>query len=271
MGTSLQRLGFDDAGAVEALLAEDPVQNVYLQSELRLHRMRGAVWWGVGHPRRLSAVLLGGALAVPWAPDLEDAGILARAFAEQAPPRMIVGPRQQVWALQQGRSPGAAPREVRDPQPVMVLERGELRVPASPDLRRGTAGDLDRLVVAAAAMHREEMGVDPLAVDPGSWRTRMTQLVERGWSFVWVEDGDIVFKTELSAWTPEAAQLQGVYTAPGRRRQGIATTGLAAVCEMLFATTPRCCLYVNHFNVTARHVYEHLGFRTVADYATLLF
>lgn len=271
MSNAARRLGPADAAAVASLLAEDEVQNVYMGSELRLHGLRSGNWWGAERRGRLDGVLLGGALVVPWLSDLDHAGVLAEVLDDQAPPRMLVGPRAHVLALQAARRPGTQPREVRDPQPVMVLSRGQLRVEPSAHVRLGLPADLERLTVAAAAMHHEEMGVDPLAVDPGGWRARMHQLVERGWSYVWVDGDSIVFKAELSAWTPHAAQLQGVYTVPARRRHGIATVGLAAVCDALLRDVPRCCLYVNHFNAAALALYKRLGFATVADFATLIF
>jgi predicted GNAT family acetyltransferase len=271
MSKAARRLGPADAGTLAALLAEDEIQNVYLGSELRLHGLRSGNWWGAEERGRLRGAFLGGALVVPWLADLSSAGALADALDQQPPPRMLVGPRDHVLALQHARSASTPPREVRDPQPVMVLGRDTLRTQPSPYVRRGLPDDLERLTVAAAAMHHEEMGVDPLAVDPGGWKARMHQLVERGWSYVWLEGDEVVFKAELSAWTPQAAQLQGVYTAPPRRNRGFATAGLAAVCSLLFADVPYCCLYVNHFNAAARAVYEKLGFTTVAEYATLMF
>jgi uncharacterized protein len=271
MSKPARRLGPADARTLAALLADDEIQNVYLGSELRLHGLRSGNWWGVEERGRLRAVYLGGALVVPWLADLGAAATLAAALDQQAPPRMLVGPRDHVLALQAARVASAPPREVRDPQPVMVLPRDSLAVTPSPQVRRALPDDLEYLTVAAAAMHHEEMGVDPLAVDPGGWKARMHQLVQRGWSYLWREGDQVVFKAELSAWTPHAAQLQGVYTAPSRRNRGVATAGLAAVCSALFADVPCCCLYVNHFNIAARAVYANLGFTTVAEYATLMF
>ena len=260
-----------DSAGLDALLATDPVQNVYLRSELRLHGLRGGAWWGAGDGDRLEAAMLGGALIVPWIPRPELAGAMAGSLLEQAPPRMMVGPREQVGSLQAARRSPPPPREVRDPQPVMVLRRGQLPVAGSSRVRAGRADDLDRLTLAAAAMHHEEMGVDPLAIDPTGWRSRMSQLVERGWSWVWSERGEVVFKAELSAWTAEMVQIQGVYTAPARRGQGVATAGMAAVCAALFEDVPACSLYVNHFNTAARRLYSRLGFREQATFATLIF
>jgi len=271
MSRTARRLLPADAEATARLLDQDPVQNAYLRSEVRLHALRSGSWWGVDADGGLGAVLLSSALAVPWVPDLKLAGAMAPALGQQPAPRMLVGPAEQVRALHAARKPVPRLREVRDPQPLMVLGRGELHARASRHVRRATTGDLEALTLAAAAMHREEMGVDPLVIDAVGWRARMSQLVGRGWSWVWMADSKILFKAELSAWTPEVVQVQGVYTDPQRRGEGIATAGLAAVCQAILAEVPLCSLYVNHYNAAARAVYDRLGFRSVASFATLIF
>jgi hypothetical protein len=138
-------------------------------------------------------------------------------------------------------------------------------------IRRGTREDLDRLTVASAAMHREEMGVDPLAFDPLGWRQRMATLIDRGWSYLLMEEDQIAFKVELSAWTPEAVQLQGVWTDPRYRRRGIATAAMAAVCDALLREAPICSLYVNSYNEPALRLYRRLGFRQATEFATVIF
>ncbi|TMC50986.1 MAG: GNAT family N-acetyltransferase [Chloroflexi bacterium] len=279
MPSSVRRLGAHDAGAVDRLLQSDPVVNVYLRSELRLggldHGERGTAgpgpWWGLDDAGELRAVVAGGPLVVPWAPRRGDVETLAATLARQARPRMIVGLRDQVLALHAAWQPALQAREIRDPQPLLVLRRDALCLEAAAEVRRAARTDLDRLVVAAAHMHREEMGIDPLTLDPSGWRGRMGLLIERGWSWVWVQGDDIVFKAELSAWTPESVQVQGVWTAPLLRGRGLATAGLAAVCREVLSTTAACQLYVNHYNAPALAVYRRLGFEQLADYATVIY
>jgi GNAT superfamily N-acetyltransferase len=251
----------------------DVVQNAYLRSELRLGGGFGT-WWGVNRGGHISAAVLVGSLAVPWIPQLDDAGVLSAALLRQPQwkPSMIVGPRDSVLALHQATSPEREPRDLRDRQPLMVIGRGwRPPIPATPHVRLATRGDLPELILAAAAMHREEMGVDPLSIDPYGWRERMTMLVDRGWSYVWMEGRQVVFKAELSAWTPEAVQLQGVYTAPDRRGTGVASAGLAAVCAALLRDVPVCSLYVNEHNLAARRLYDRLGFERWGEFATLVY
>jgi hypothetical protein len=274
ISTALRRLTPDDAPALGALLDEDRLQNVYLRSELRLAGLGSGHWWGLDGARSttLKAALLGGPLVVPWVPDPDDVDRLAEAFSRQQAPRMLVGPRAQVLALHHARRPAPPLKELRDPQPLLQLERRNAPPPPpNTAVRKGIPDDLDRLTVAAADMHREEMGVDPLAIDPAGWRTRMATLIQRGWSWVWTEGSEVVFKAELSAWTPDAVQIQGVYTAPRMRNRGVATAAMAAICSAVLQEVPVCTLYVNHYNAAARRVYERLGFEQVASLATLMY
>jgi ribosomal protein S18 acetylase RimI-like enzyme len=268
----VRRLDNGDGPSLQRLLDADPVKNAYLRSELRLGALRSGLWWAALEGREPCGVMVGGPLVVPWVPSPETAAVLAVQLGHQAPPRMIVGPREHVAALQAARMPAPPrPREIREPQPLLTVERGNLRVKGTNLLRRSTRRDLDQLVLAAAAMHREEMGIDPMLIDPAGWRYRMATLVERGWSYLWIEGGEVLFKAELSAWTPDVCQVQGVWTAPARRNRGVATLGMAAMCEALFEQTPTCSLYVNHFNAPALRLYERLGFQQVGEMATYFF
>jgi uncharacterized protein len=264
------RLGPADTDRLAALIDREPVTNVYLRSELRLGFEVGD-WWGAFEDDALTAVVLGWSLVVPYIPDAEAAPPLAQALAAAAQPRMVVGHRASVMALHNAFRPPRPARELRDPQPLLILDSGDLRATPSPDVRLSTRDDLEALILAAARMHREEMGIDPLAVDAPAWRTRMISLIERRWSWIWMRGHEVLFKAELSAWTPDVVQIQGVYTAPQHRGRGIARAGLAAVCEQIFRDVPRCSLYVNQYNVIAQRVYEHLGFKPADVFATVMY
>lgn len=267
----VRRLAPGDAAETAAVLEVDVVRNVFLRSELRLGALRSGAWWGIQHDGELRSVLAAGSLAVPWLGALDDAASLAAVLDRQRQPQLMTGPREHVLAVHRAQRARPRPREVRDPQPLLVLRRGDLHGAPAVGLRRGTAADLSRLTAASAAMHREEMGVDPLAIDPGGWRQRMATLIERGWSYVLEDRGQVIFKAELSAWTPEACMVQGVFTVPQRRRQGIGTAAMVALCDHLLAEVPLCTLYVNHFNTAARNLYNNLGFEHVGDFTTLFF
>jgi RimJ/RimL family protein N-acetyltransferase len=264
------RLGRGDAAQLAALLDRDPIGNAYLRSELSLG-MDGGDWWGVFDGAGLQGAVLGGSLAWPYIPDPEAAAGLAEALAGTSAPRMIVGPRESVLALHRAFSPPRYARERRDPQPLLAVTRERLVARSPSPVRLATRRDLDELVVTSAAMHREEMGSDPLSAGAASWRARMASLVDRGWAWVWTDRGKIIFKAELSAWNPDVVQIQGVYTVPQHRFQGIATEGLSTVCASLLSQVSMCSLYVNHYNAVAQGVYRKLGFEPAGAFATVFY
>ncbi len=79
---------------------------------------------------------------------------------------------------------------------------------------------------ACAAAHELELGIDPLSRDADGFRWRTATQIEEGRSWLWVEDGVVLFKAEASAWTPRAVQLAQVWTDPEARGHGYATRGL---------------------------------------------
>ena len=116
------------------------------------------------------------------------------------------------------------PREDRPGQPVYVID--EPPPPGDTGLRAATLDDLDRLVPACAAAHEEELGIDPLQRDAEGFRWRTRAQIEEGRSWLWLEDGVILFKAEASAWTPSAVQLQQVWVDPEARGRGYGRRGL---------------------------------------------
>jgi RimJ/RimL family protein N-acetyltransferase len=264
------RMGPAELGAVERLLDVDRVHNVYLRSELRLQGA-SAPWWGVSDGSSLRSVILAGALTVPWIPDPSDAPRLAGAIRSVTPPHLMVGPRDAVHALHRSLDPPRPAVEIHDPQPVMVVDRDRLRVLPPAPLRRSTRNDVDRLARAADLMHRAEMSADSRPPDATAWRARMTQLIDRGWSWCWVDRGEVIFKAELSAWTPEVVQVQGVFTDPAHRGRGVATAGMVALCSTLLDSVPLVALYVNGFNHQALRLYGRVGFEQHGDFATVMY
>ena len=269
MQLTVMRLTPRERDQIADLLKNDSVTNVYLMSESRLGMSPN--WWGIGDGTSLRAVMLAGSLVVPYIPHAGDAKVMWSVLAGLEPAvRMMVGERQSVMALH--NASGMTARDVRFPQPVMWLDRQDLvAVRAGTPLRRATRSDLDLLASAAAAMHREELGIDPLRIDSYGWRLRMGQLVERGWSWVWIQDHKVVFKAELSAWTPEVAQIQGVYTDPALRGRGIAKRAMSDLCHELLGETQACTLYVNNYNEAGLRLYRGLGFHQVAEFATVIY
>ncbi|MDO5495206.1 MAG: GNAT family N-acetyltransferase [bacterium] len=162
-------------------------------------------------------------------------------------------------------------RDVRADQPCLVMtERSHLE--ADPRVRRARPEDLDLLFPAAVAMFREEVGYDPTRSGDG-YHHYVKSLASSGRSYVVIEPlGDrdqVVFKADIGAMWDGIAQVQGVWTHPDLRGRGMGTGAMAAVVEDILTFAPTVSLYVNHYNVAARRVYEKVGFRQEATYATI--
>ncbi len=135
------------------------------------------------------------------------------------------------------------------------------------------ATDLDLLYPACVAMYTEEVGVSPeLFGGADFYRTRVRHLISRGWSFARIQDGEVVFKAEVACLSPAAAQVQGVWVAPDLRGQGLGVAGMAAVVDLVVATWRRSCRSTSTTTTSpARRIYERVGFRQTATFATVMF
>jgi len=184
--------------------------------------------------------------------------------------RMIIGEQaavDELWADARSRMPN--PRDDRPGQPVYVLE--EMPEEGETGLRAATPGDLELLVPACAAAHREEIGIDPLRRDPEGFRWRTRAQIEERRSWIWLEEGVIAFKAEASAWTPSAVQLQQVWVDPQLRNRGYAKRAMRDLCRRLLEQVPAVCLFVRPENTAAIRVYEGIGMRRTITYRSLIF
>ncbi|MDE3191409.1 MAG: GNAT family N-acetyltransferase [Acidobacteriota bacterium] len=246
-----------------AFCAEEPVERVFLEDIARRGLGRFSA---LAERGRLSALCHVGANVVP-----SGAGCAAFAAAVvRGRPRMIIGEEQAVDELwSEAASVMPRPRDDRPGQPVYVLDAPP--PPGDTCLRAATLADLDLLVPACAAAHREEIGIDPLRRDPEGFRWRTRAQIEEGRSWLWLEDGVIRFKAEASAWTPAAVQLQQVWVDPGVRNRGYATRGMRDLCRLLLERVPSVCLFVRPENAPALRVYDRIGMHRTITYRSLIF
>jgi uncharacterized protein len=271
-------LGPADVAEVHRVLARDPVTHVFVDSRVRLTglepRWLGGEVWGYDEGGALVSVCHSAANLAPVQANAEA----LRAYAAQALVQgrkcgSILGVHDEVMELWGLLEPTWGPaRSVRPRQPFMTLREQPLVEP-SPDVRPARPDELDVLYPACVAMYTEELGVSPeLAGGATPYRARIAQLISRKHAFVHIENGEVIFKAELGAVTPYAAQLQSVWVNPAWRGLGLAAGGVAAICSVAVRSiAPVVCLYVNEHNEPARRTYDRVGFTESARFATILF
>lgn len=244
--------------------ARAPVERVFLED---VARRRLGRFVALAQPDgSLTALCLLGANLVPSGPGCDAFA----AHAAHSGSRMIIGDEAavgQLWDAAASLLPAA--RADRPGQPVYAIETppgaGET------GLRAAGLADLELLVPVCAAAHAEELGVDPLAQDPDSFRWRTHVQITDGRSWLWLEDGVVLFKAEVSAWTPSAVQVQQVWVDPRVRGRGYGSRGMRDLCRLLLARTPVVTLFVRRENTVAIGMYESIGMELVAHYRSILF
>jgi len=269
---SIKVLAEDGVREALAFLQRDPLINVYLISRLLEERTVSATQMIEVRFNRELVLIASLATNIvmacdPGAPrDVTEAAIGAvadRILTRMVPVRAIISPAALVETLwSQLRTRIDPPTVVRLTQPIYAIRR-RFDYPDLTTARYSTTRDLDALVPACAAMHKEEVGIDPLERDAVGYRERIRELIEQKRSIVRVIDGRIASKCEFSAVTDSAVQLMGVWTNPHYRRRGLSRDTLREVCGHVFRKGKVVTLFVNDFNTPAIGLYESLGFQRI--------
>jgi predicted GNAT family acetyltransferase len=269
---SIRSLSEEDVRSALEFLQRDPLIHVYLISRILEERILAASQMVV--VRYNGAIVLVASLATnivlagdPSVSDeITDAAVSLvgdRILQRMLPVRAIISPAPLVEALwtdlKRHLDP---PTVVRMNQPVYAI-RPRLDFPDLVEARYSTMKDIEQLVPACAAMHKEEVGIDPLLRDAVGYRERVRELIDRKRSVIRVVDGVIASKCEYSAVTNDGVQLMGVWTDPRHRRRGLSGSLLREVCGHLFRRGKTVTLFVNDFNKPAIALYESLGFARI--------
>lgn len=155
----------------------------------------------------------------------------------------------------------------------LVLDPAWLREvprPAGLRLRAAEVRDLEPLVEAARASLREEGRPDPFLGDPRGFRRWVAARLDR--ARVGEREGQVVFVGYADVRLDAGHLLQGVYTWPRVRRQGIGAAGVDSLCRTAFAAgAQHVQLSVVQGNTAARDLYARLGFRPHSTLRTILF
>ncbi len=224
-----------------------------------------------GAGRAIRGVIYFGAQLVVAAEDDGPLDAFASETRRHPHLRSFVGPKPIVAGLwDRIRTWYRRPAIVRERQPVYVLRPpGPVLRDAAP-ARRAVPDEAPLVAHHSARMIAGELGYDPRESHAG-FVSGVRRAIERGWWWVWIEDGELRFQCNIGAITPATLQIQGVWSPPELRGRGYATRALASIATQLLAEAPTLSLYVNDFNRDAIGLYERLGFTPEGELSTYLF
>jgi hypothetical protein len=267
------------SGALEtaalAYLARAPYDHVFLTYLILFDvatSTRNAIRVALDDNRNVTGVGYFGRQVVLAAEDdatIEALAAVGRSFRGE---RMIVGPRETIaryWHIV--RDGHSAPRVVRDRQFVMMLDRSMLRpYERGVVARRARIDEWTSVADNSALMIGQELEYDPRRSSP-EFTSNVRAMIDRGLWWVGESYGRLCFFCNIGPWSPQTAQLQGIWTPEDMRGKGLATEALSAISERLLTMSPTLSLYVNDFNTRAIALYERVGFKTISEFQTLLF
>jgi len=130
-----------------------------------------------------------------------------------------------------------------------------------PGLRLARLPELDLVVPVHAQMAFEECGVNPLDRDPVGFRQRCERRIRNGKTFVWIEDGKLMFKADVVAETPEVTYLEGIWVNPDERGKNYGQRCLSQLVRQFLDRAPSVILMVNQDFKRALNFYQRAGFR----------
>lgn len=95
--------------------------------------------------------------------------------------------------------------------------------------------------------------------------------VKKGALFFWV-DGEPMSMAARSRPTSHGEAISFVYTPPGQRRRGYATSVVVCLSQKILDDGKRfCTLYTDLSNATSNSIYQRIGYRKVAEVAEVHF
>jgi predicted GNAT family acetyltransferase len=266
----------DRDGALE-LCARDLPANVFVAARILEGVLVSQPGTLLGHKvdGRLSSLCWSSANLVPVEADEAAIGFYAdRVRRWRRHCASILGPADQVAELWRQLAVAWGPaRAVRTDQPLMSSHTrpSELGIELDPRVRPARADEVELVMPAAAHMFEAEIGYAPYSGSGAAYRSALLSLIDRGHTWVVIEDGRVIFKADVGSVALGCAQLQGVWLEPQLRGKGLAVPLMAAVVEQVMATRAKwVTLYVNDFNEAARATYRHVGFEDVGTFSTVL-
>lgn len=133
-------------------------------------------------------------------------------------------------------------------------------------LRRARIEELTQVTMAHAQIIKEETGENPLDKDPQGFSERCAARIEQDKVWILIEEGEVIFKADVVAETPDAVYVEGLWINPLYRRKGYGALCWEALSRALLTEATSLCGFVNDQNSRARAFYDKVGCRAIAQF-----
>ena len=270
----VQRLTDSDAPEVLEFLSRRPLHTFIMASFIRDRGVISAAHRGAFYAyRNVLGALEGVALIGHLILVETNSNLAMQAFAKIAQncltANTVLGEWTKVGEFLDGYSHGAATPRLLHRQ--LLMERNQpISLPEQVgDLRLANLEDLDLVVPVHAQLAFEESGINPLEVDPVGFRERCAKRIEAQKVWVVTQAGQLHFKAEVVAETPEVTYLEGLYVGEEQRGQGFGARCLAQMTNELLRQSDSVCLFANLNNQVAQQCYRKAGYTLREYYDTL--
>jgi uncharacterized protein len=264
----------DDRNEVLAFLAERPVHTVCLAGLIRDNGFlsphnRGTFYGCRNSEGRLEGIaLIGHAILLDARTERanQEFGLLAQTFQRT---HIVLGEKDKIEAFWNYYAD--AGQEMRLACRELLFEvRRAMQIREEIDrLRPATIDDLDKIAPIQAAMAEEESGTNPLDIDSEGFRARCLRRIEMGRVWVLEENGQLMFKADIQADTPDVIYLEGVWVNPADRSRSLGRKCLRQLCYQLLTRTKIVCVLVNEDNKRAHTFYRMCNFKMRGVYDSI--
>lgn len=272
---TVDRLGAEHRQEVLCFLAARAVHTVFMAGLIRDNGLmsplnRGAFYGCRDTSGHLEGVALIGHATLIEARSERALAAFARLAQNCSLSHLIRGEEHEVERFWNSYAPQAGCEPLLVCREMLFEHRGPIKPhKAVASLRQATLDDLALVMTINAELAFEECGVNPLERDALGFRQRTARRIEQGRVWVWVENGQLIFKTDIVSDTPEAAYLEGIYVHPQERRKGYGLRCMAQLSHNLLARTEAVCLVVNQKHKEAQSFYMKAGYTHICDYDTV--
>jgi uncharacterized protein len=180
----------------------------------------------------------------------------------------VVGPKSTTrlfaahWKNQTGKS-----SRLKISQRIYACECVAVQVYSRGYLRPAIESDVALLVQWSGEFCRDGGIEDEIEYQ----KTRIPNEIARQSLYVW-DKGQAVSMALVQRETARGVCISMVYTPPHLRKQGYATSCVAALTQRMLDSGKRfCCLYTDLTNPTSNAIYQNIGYEPVCDSEDLVF